>query len=175
MRSLRDKFGPVKLELRYPATSSKDMVLSLVIFNEPSTYMEYITGALWVAASLGVGSIIAACVSAYIARYLKRTEITLNMIDKFLARSAEFQQIIGLLQNQATLQNAANQLQVIEFGNWLETVATLYQRRLVDRQLLKELQIDVQVVDFRDRVKVLGDPFPNILNNYWKSLKDFSP
>ena len=121
---------------------------------------------LSIVGSLGVGSIIAALVSSYIARRLKRTEITLNTIDKFLDRYDEFQEVIRLLQNPATLQNAQNVRRVIVFGNWLEIVAAFYQRRLVDRQLLKALQFDVQLEDFRNRIQVSGAPFPDTLDKY---------
>ena len=64
---------------------------------------------------------------------------------------------------------------MLVFGNWLETVATFYQRRTVDRQLFKALQIEMRLRDFRDRIKVLDDPFPSMLDTYWSSLKDFIP
>lgn len=116
------------------------------------------------------GSVAGAIVSWFSARQLKRTDISLGLIDDYLSKYSELAELPSLLSDKEALQDAANMNRVRAAGDWYELVAITCKYKIANKKLIEHTEISRELTEFRTLVEQAG---LNDLLAIWKHIREF--
>ena len=122
------------------------------------------------AISLVTGGLAGALVNLYFTQRRQRVEIALELIDYFFSNYREIGEVKRILQNPTSLTNIEEN-RVRMLGDWLNLVATLCQRKVVDKRLLNDVVVFSEMLIFRNLVQGSINQ-SNVFNDAWKWWPD---
>ncbi len=121
------------------------------------------------------GALVATLANIAYQRRRRRTEVTLNLIERFFEVYSDLAQVKSLLQNPPSLQNRDNLNRVLKMGDWYEMVAALCVSNIADRGLLKGLGLDKQMAWFyRSTLAIRQNLDLEPAVKSWEQLEKFS-
>jgi hypothetical protein len=108
-----------------------------------------------------------------------RAERTLKIMDTYLANYDLHNHVRYLFRNPDKFQKGdldklkRERNKVRKVGNWFEIFAVLYKRKIIDRKIVNDLELDIEIQEFIDAVKLYTETFDPY--RVWKNLMALDP
>lgn len=135
---------------------------------EPNMLWDGLVGAIG-------GGAVSSVITIVSERRSKRTEVALDILEKFMSQYEALATVLGLLDAPQSLADPENMNRVRKMGDWYEIVAAVCLENRAELPLLRRLTIPTLMNQFLVRARTAAPSNPNLRTavDSWTNLRDY--